>query len=485
MVQIQDLPIEVLSRCLSFIKWPGLPLNPFTIDTFIIPHQAMRNLMNISLVSRKFRDLAQPFLFRDLEDLSLDGTPSRFIRFLKAIIMRPQLRKYVHSVTLHPMESDSLEKFGENLPSHDIEFFTRALQEEALLSDMTVGFASLLLALLLTKTPNLRMLSLCGTAFSMRPLNPLFVRDPSFLSNLEELHLEGDQQNPDYNIATFHRLFTRPRLKLLACDSGQLEGNDIPTSWAPNTLAVEEIRLTNCDLNYNSLKRLIQTCKKLVHFIFLGWSIDNDPTDVWSSSLTLHFDEVDLIEALLPHQDTLEFLGIEFFDSHVPSRLESLEKFPGGKMPSLRDFPVLSELTIQFSLLTPRPEFPSALKRLTITNCTTSIWDMTHCIASDCKSGRYPELEQIIVLTVDITQLMELDKQNIPDGQTPEECLLSLRNLFKGTKVDYQIEPYPKREDLFPMRGFMNDGFSEDDFSEGESETEGSVDHDDREDQLN
>ncbi|KAB8219914.1 hypothetical protein BDV33DRAFT_231337 [Aspergillus novoparasiticus] len=470
MVQIQDLPIEVLSRCLSFIKWPGLPLNPYTIDTFIIPHQAMRNLMNISLVSRKFRDLAQPFLFRDLEDLSLDGTPSRFIRFLKAIIMRPQLRKYVHSVSLHPMESDSLEEFGKNLPSQDINFFTRALQEEALLSDITMGFASLLLALLLTKTPNLRVLSLCGAAFSMRPLNPLFARDPSFLSNLEELHLVGDQQNPNYNIATFHRLFTRPRLKLLA---------------SPNTLAVDEIRLINCDLNYNSLKRLIQTCKKLVRFIFLGWSIDNDPTDVWSRSLTLHFDEVDLIEALLPHQDTLEFLGIEFFDSRVPSRLESLEKFPGWKMPSLRDFPVLSELTIQFSLLTPRPEFPSALKRLTITNCTTSIWDMTHCIATDCKSGRYPELEEIIIMTVDITQLMELDRQKIPDGQTPEKCLLSLRNLFKGTKIDYQIEPYPKREDLFPMCGFVNDGFSEDDFSEGESETEGSVDHDDRDDQFN
>ncbi|KAE8419899.1 hypothetical protein BDV36DRAFT_293791 [Aspergillus pseudocaelatus] len=448
MVQLQDLPIEVLSHCLSFIRWPyparALAWNSLHInDPSDITYRTRRSLMNISLVSRIFRDLAQPLLFRDFEDNNEDDNLRRLIRFLKAVIVRPQLGKYVQVVALHPIDYELLDDLKEVLPSQDINFFTRAVQElelgdqeQAWLSVTNRDDASILLALLLTKTPNLRLLYFTGSAFSMKPLSPLFARDPSFLSNLEELCIQG-YEDPDHDIADFHEFLARPRLKRFISDSGDLAYRSILTPSAPNTLTMERCYLRHCQLYSDNLKKLTQACKKLTHFMFIGWS--RSLGTFLNPGRTPLFDEVDLFEALLPHQDTLTHLDIEFLDGRIPPQIRLYPKLPGGKLPSLRGFTVMIDLTVQFSLLKPRPEFPSTLKRLTITDCNASLWNMTYCIATDCKNGRYPELEKIQLLSENATQLIEPGRQNIPEDQVPDQYFRSLRNLFKGTNVDYQI----------------------------------------------
>ncbi|KAE8143150.1 hypothetical protein BDV38DRAFT_277177 [Aspergillus pseudotamarii] len=204
-------------------------------------------------------------------------------------------------------------------------------------------------------------------------------------------------------------------------------------------LALMEIDLRHCQLDYDSLKLLIQTCKKLRHFIFVNWSSFDDPLGPRSQIPLFHGADL-----LRPHQDTLEYLRIEFLEDRMLAWIGSFPKLPGEKMPSLRDFTVMVDLTVQFSLLTPHPEFSSSLKRLTITDCNTSILDMTYCIATDCKNGRYPELQAINVVFVNRLSLIDLRIY-----QARGKPFRSLRNLFKRTKVHYRIRCRSNRR----MRG--------------------------------
>ncbi|KAB8279601.1 hypothetical protein BDV30DRAFT_232743 [Aspergillus minisclerotigenes] len=504
MVQLQDLPIELLSHCLSFIKSRNLTrilsVKSLNRDGMLsITPQIRYNLMNVSLVSRKFRDLAQPLLFRDFEE---NGDLDRLIRFLRAVIVRPQLGKYVHVVTMNPKGRGSTEAFGEDLPKQDSDLFTDTAQElglgdeeEAWLRGINEVDASSLLALLLTKTPNLRLLYFPGNTFSVGLLDTLVARDPSFLSNLEELHVTSDKERPNYCIAALDNTLTLSRLKIVVSQLGVLMTNDILSSWAPNTLPLERLYLLQSHVEYNSLKKLIQACKKLTHFTFVDCTTNRDYLRDWWRE----FDEADLHEALLPHQEYLEELGIDYFDKpFLRGPIESSAEFSEGRLPSLRDFTVLKYLIIPFSVLSSHPEFPPSLKRLKITHCDTSIWNITYCIATDCKKGRYPDLEQVKLESSDINHRIELEGQKIPEGQTPEQYFWNLRNLFKDTNVDYQIlSPLDPRihvdddseeEDDFPGDDSPEHDFPEDEFSEygfsDEYETEGSIDPDDGIDQF-
>jgi len=93
-------------------------------------------------------------------------------------------------------------------------------------------------------------------------------------------------------------------------------------------------------------------------------------------------------------------------------------------------------------LLPPHPQFPQSLRTLHITDCNSSIRNMVQNIAKDCKNGLYPKFTDFKVLAMDITRPIKLPGQRIPPGQTPEQCFLSLRDMFKGTTVDFHIMPY-------------------------------------------
>jgi hypothetical protein len=67
---------------------------------------------------------------------------------------------------------------------------------------------------------------------------------------------------------------------------------------------------------------------------------------------------------------------------------------------------------------------------------------LTQNIAADCKNGLYPKLTHIKVFAIDITQPIKLPGQRIPEGKTPEQCFLALKDMFKGTNVNFRILPY-------------------------------------------
>ncbi|KAL4878359.1 hypothetical protein BJY04DRAFT_196359 [Aspergillus karnatakaensis] len=157
------------------------------------------------------------------------------------------------------------------------------------------------------------------------------------------------------------------------------------------------------------------------------------------------FTAEDLHAALLPHRDTLEHVHLEYArDPDAVSHPAAYADYCNSraKIPSFEGFPNLETIFLQHAILPPHPRFSPAVQRLDITDCNSSIREMITHIANDVKANLYPKLTEIKVLAFDITKPIKLPGQIVPRGQTPEQCFLSLQNVFKGTKVDFQIYPY-------------------------------------------
>ena len=185
------------------------------------------------------------------------------------------------------------------------------------------------------------------------------------------------------------------------------------------------------------MRRFTQACKTLKSFCYNSF-LSGMPRP----SRKPGFNAAQAYDAILGHKDTLEHFELIFAGSIL--EMESLggQVTDLGKLGSFRDFPVLKSLSIGHDLLPPHPEFPTSLKTLCIEDCYSSIRDMVGLIADDCKTGFYPNLTVFNVFSSDITEAVKLPGQIIPAGQTPEQCFLSLRDLFKDTKVDFMIAPY-------------------------------------------
>ncbi|KAI9931368.1 hypothetical protein MW887_009943 [Aspergillus wentii] len=469
MVQLQDLPTEILSVCLSFVEESD-DLDEEQGRKIKLENSDVRNLFNVCLVSRRFRELAQPLLFRSFEMDDIDTKST--IRFIRAITTRPQLGEHVQIVNIMDIDQDDLPP-GHILSAEDKEFLTCAIQdlkldskkkEKTWLAALDQMDQGVFLALILSKTPNLRYISIPGVMQSMKQVNQLFARDPSFLSKLEQVHIEGDGECSGFNIATFREFCTRPRVDFMTIDSGNLTSANYPASWSQGTITPQTIQFRFCHVDQSSVIKLLHACKNIKTFIFSNW--DNGLTGELVDSSLPTFNAEHLHEALQPHRERLEHLHIEYHLSQDHASIQGLiaQQALQPKMPSLLDFPVLHTLHIQHCLLPELPDFPSSLRELWIRDCTSSIRNMTHHIAKDVRSGKYPELVKIMVLAMDITHPIRWPGQRIPDGKTSANCFFSLRDLFKDTKVDYQIVPY-KNSDL-DENDYTDEGDYADDYAD-------------------
>lgn len=492
MVNVQDLPPELLTRIIFFIAPPRGPLGPIfaeylkaclphelTRETETIAHtqaladghdasepsedhasegagweddlddkkqmhnQSHRNLQNLCLVSRLFRDLAQPFLFYSFDDTGMSGPLVQTVSFARTIYTRPELGEHVRELDImYPLDGDEMPT---GLSDEDATFFTAAIkglqlgdQEQAWISGLTRRTdLSVLTALLVNQTPHLRVLFLPVESVRMGPLDHLMNLKPTLLSELQSLSFEGEDEFLGIDIASHHRLFMLPKLNEVNLTFANLLDKTFPASWAPGTLGMEKADFRRCHMDLFGLKRFIQACKVLKSF-----SYNSFLSGVPRPSRKPGFNAKQAYEAIRSHKDTLEHFELVFAGS-----IFDMESFGGevtdlGKLGSFRDFPVLESLTIGHALLPPHPQLPPSLKKLYIEDCNTSIREMVDLIADDCKNGLYPNLTVFKVFSSDITEAVKLPGQVIPAGKTPEQCFSSLRNLFKDTKVDFMIAPY-------------------------------------------
>ncbi|PLB51199.1 hypothetical protein P170DRAFT_425457 [Aspergillus steynii IBT 23096] len=459
MVKLQDLPTELLSHIVSYVaddhSLDQASLNGRSKDDKrsmdddddddddIGDIVAFRDLYNLCLVSHKFRDLAQPLLFQDFDEDYLTGDNRSIICFTRAVTLRPDLAACVKTVDTSstgielPMD---MPHPPERLRPEDIRLFTRAVQDLDVGDDVMKWLMavenrdlSVFLALLLSKTPNVSTLAIPAGEFHMKPVSHLFTQIPSFLSKLEHIILGGDQLYTGYNMATYQEFFNLPLLKDLIVDYGNLVEANCPR-WARGSLSIESPLFRLCHIDCGSMRRFVRGCRALKSFTLANFSPD-PRQGRYDEDGRKQFKAAQLHAELLAHKDTLKFLRFE--QNHPDST----------KIGSLREFSVLEKITIQHQLLPAKPQFPPSLKTLYVTDCNTSIRNMVQHVADECRQGLLPALKTFKVLTLDITQPIKLPGQRIPNGQTPEQCFLSIRNKFIGTNVEFQICPYAIEDD--------------------------------------
>lgn len=120
MASFESLPIELVHLIVSFLVQPEDDLDLLSgaqttkakdghtkkLDDDEYEddeYDAIETLCNVCLVSRQFREVAQPLLFRELYDDGMAGDLTPSIPFTKAIYRRPDLGKHVHQITILPL----------------------------------------------------------------------------------------------------------------------------------------------------------------------------------------------------------------------------------------------------------------------------------------------------------------------------------------------------------------------------------------------
>lgn len=510
MVNIQDLPVELLSRIIFFVAPLRGPIPPDFLkkitaqkpdndanangddtsksnkDTDSINNKTetgplglgyrthFKDLRNLCLTSRLFRDVAQPSLFYNFEDQGLRGYLKETICFARALYLRPELGEHVRELDImYPLDEEQ----SQPPPEKDAALLINAIkelqlgdQEEAWLSGFKRLDLSVLTALLVNRCPHVREMFIPATYVRMGPLNDLFDRNPSLLSELQSISFEGEDNFLGFSIAPYQKFFTLPNLKEVNLEFSALDDAAFPEAWAPGTVTAEKISFRRSHLGASSLKKFMQACKKLTSFSYKNFHQDEDEYADGYSFLKPEFNAPQLYDAILPHKDTLQNFALTF--AYAPWDLENLEEHLSrrGKLGSFRDFYALETVHIAHALFPANPEFPPSLKKLHVADCESSIRAMVGRIAQDCKKGLYPNLTDFKVFAPDITQPVKLPGQIIPEGKTPEECFTSLRDLFKETKVDFQIVPFQ----MWDLRDLMDyddyddeyEGYENDDFGD-------------------
>ncbi|KAJ5120004.1 hypothetical protein N7448_010673 [Penicillium atrosanguineum] len=448
MVHIEELPVEVLSQIMGHLvdpedhnpsKLPGLDALNKDDGEDETHKDEMEDIRNACLVSRKFCDIAQPLIFRDFEDLDLDGDLRNTIAFAKAIYGRPELGNYVQSIGFMPIIPEEANFRAQAGIGPEYSEFLHGLIKDLQLGDQEKSWVQILKncdlgiigALLVNKTPNLRDLHLPAGQFSIKPIVDLISRDPSLLSNLESFWVESDVEDAGWDIATFEKLLTSPHLIHPTFEYGNLLDKSFPSTWKPQTLSAQELVFHHCHIDGGAIQKFMKACKKVKSLIVQNFSVDPQDGRPPTKGMT-QFDAAQGLKAALLHKNTLEHFHLEY-DEYSAKR---------PKIGSFRDFTALDMIFISHSIVPPHPTFCRSLKELHFTDCNTSVREVVKNIAADCKKGLYPEFTKFRVLSRDITAPIKLPGQRVPQGQTPEQCFRSIQDMFKGTKVDFQIVPY-------------------------------------------
>lgn len=403
-------------------------------------------LFQLCLVSRTFREIAQPQLFHTFSDDNLvHGDLRKTISFAKTIYRRPELGEYVKDIAflqvpIHPKPK--------RLPADDAKLCKRAIkalelgdqEEKRWISFMRSYDFAVLIALVVLKTPNIRGFSMAGDIDVAGRFKPLFARDPSFLSQLISLHIKSPPSG--FKLKDYDDFITRPSLKHLTLEHCELDEASFPSNWTPGSLAAETLMFRSSRIDGGAIRKLMQACKKLTMFGYQNF-------DLWSwfipdeNPVTAnHFTAVQVTEAALLHNDTLKHFHVEFARSR--SDLEDIQGYLSSrvKFGSFREFSALENIMVSHAYIPVHPELPCSLKQLTITDCNSSIQSLAQNIAKDAGKGLHPKLRGIRVLTKDVRDPIKLPGGRIPANKTPADVFLELQDLFIGTNVLFNICPY-------------------------------------------
>lgn len=458
-MNIQDLPTELLQSIIGFVAeddhlrkpppereepefsddeegWRRYEEEPEPWD---IPDWS--DLVEVCLVSRKFRDLAQPFLFRKFKDLSVIGLGKTY-SFTATLCRRPDLGRSVDHIYLDPnyeppycinfFAGNKFDQIAADLKAAVKDLRLEDMEERVWCKSIDQTNFSTVLALLLSKTPNLRSLRLPGGQFSYQPIDLLSGRDPLYLSNLEILWVECEQMSRKHDISKAERLVTLPKLELASFSGGKLSGALFPSTWTEKSVNANLLQFTMCHIDRDALPKLTQACKSLKSLTYKSY---NTGADISSSGV--EFNAAQAYEALLPHKNTLEVLAISCY--RASQQNENIQNYTQVKIGPLDVFYKLKTISLPHNMLPAHPVFSGSLEGLTISDCRSSIRNIVQNIATDAHDGQYPTLAKFRILTPN--ENAALGPLGSSNGRTFLDCYHSLSAIFSGCKppVDFTV----------------------------------------------
>lgn len=287
------------------------------------------DLLRLCLTSRLFRHLAQPFLFYGFKNSEMSSGLDQTVSFVRALYLRPDLGQHVREIDMR----FHVDELWEVLNTEDFALFEAAIkdlhlgaQEEEWMSRLKPLDLGVLAALAVNKAPLLREMHLLAGYLQLDPIRHLLDHNPSLLSGLETISLEGEDMI-HFSLAPYHKLFTLPKLKEVHLVFATIGSETFPATWAPGTITAEKFSFRLCHIDVAGLQKFMQACKRLTSFAYRNFHLDSDediPMPMPLPGRNSEFNAPHLYEAILLHKESLKDLVLTF--AYDPWDLENLEE---------------------------------------------------------------------------------------------------------------------------------------------------------------
>lgn len=442
MASLQHLPTELVLAIVSFVS----PIE----------------VRKLSLVCKRFCNLAQPLLYRnishDFPDL-IKNSSHRLLMLTRTIVSRPDLARQIRCIGLnfakHGYEQNHPGSFRQTTGECDVlspEPLSHQRQEEhdvraspfiGRLRNKTDGKPNVAetIPLLLSHLSSLEVLTIdmawfgTFTGVSTLPLLDGNVGH-STLTSLRSLQLTySDCQRAErasIRLVDIVPILMLPQLDELRLDHCCGHSNDcsgITTAHIPpGSLAVSRMRLCYSHVDAASMIALIEGCKSLTAFEY------RLPLDTSSQ-----FRPGELELALYAHQNCLQEYRVSFYDSEWGNDMGRI--WAGATSGPFGVFQKLEILEVDQSFIDVLPELPRSLRALILQNCHTSVYLTMSQLACRAKAGDLPLLETIYLSTDVLApgRMLDLPSRGATDILLRESCN-NLTRLFHGTGVNIQFE---------------------------------------------
>lgn len=423
----------------------GLGELPPEIILIILDCIGVAEILDVCLLSKKFRALAQPWLYHDIT-LGPEDIRSSLLLLSRTVTTCPLIAKQVRCLDI---DTDNLfpdqGTDRDELPAEDTRLLELASQN--LVTRMNTEYSgfqteAILPMLLIARSPNLRQLTITldpeglGLFTSLARVRnntstSLFCRDGVFQSL--SVDCRQDSHGGDINVNSIARLLSLLRLTNIQVNDyslrGQQQCNTIyPVSLPLGLPSLSTVSLSRSRIGESGIGMLLCSCRDLESF-YCGQD------DLQSNQLSPR----QLYSLLSSHRDSLRILQLSSLDDSIGAS-PALPIAESG-FGSLTDFVGLEYLTLDQVYLGKAPQFPVYLKHLAVQNCQFPIAPLLAYIAGLALDSKLPSLVSISLHTDAFYpgQMLGLPHRGATDILFDKACLDLLSNL-SGTGIALKLE---------------------------------------------
>lgn len=361
------------------------------IFTYLDPIDNRRDFLSLCRVSRTFKRLAQPLLFRDftVTGCTCHVTKTRdfeaLVQFTRTVLSRTDLQNAVRQIKIRAEDTPGPSNGRSSVLLPDTcRFLLNKLWKIGLSDELKSLHATGIIygeitPVLLLLCGNMKKLEIFNVTLNYSCLKKLVeviftdIGEPMYFSNLTSLDIRAIPEGVDMNFIDFEKLWPflhLPRLQHFGVDRCVSHPSQIPERLSPDAVKASSISIVNCCIDPRTLRALMSSCK---HVESLIYEVDARLAETLD---LIRLKADDLIQALDPQKENLINLRVQLNDT-------GLERFPDEHdlLGSLTAFTNLKHLHVNQCCLGNTPELPKSPRTLVVSNYEEIIFDfMKHMV---------------------------------------------------------------------------------------------------------